>query len=69
MGNVKKGTIAGITGNDARIIPVDPKETVSISITIPKKLREKLDKGVEVIYAEFSDHTGIILCRADGEDE
>lgn len=69
MGNVKKGTIAGITGNTARIVPADSKETVSISITIPKKLRENLDKGTEVIYAEFSDYTGIILCRADGEDE
>ena len=69
MGHVKKGTIAGTTGITARIIPADPKETVSISIKNKKKLRDSLDKGIEVIYAEFSDHTGIILCRADGEDE
>lgn len=69
MGHVKKGTVAGIAEKTARIISADPKETVSISITIPKKLRDSLDKGIEVIYAEFSDHTGIILCRADGEDE
>lgn len=70
MGQISKGTIASIEGNTARVLPSDAGAKPTAKITIPWHLRGatgNLAKGVEVVYAEFDDSTGLLLGRADGE--
>jgi hypothetical protein len=69
MGQINKGLIASIDGNTARVVPSDMSEKPTAKITIPWHLRGdtgKLQKGTEVVYAEFDDHTGLLLGRLDG---
>ncbi len=70
MGNINKGTIAGIEGNTARVVPSDAGAKPTAKIVIPWHLRGdtgKLKKGTAVVYVEFDDSTGLLLGRADGE--
>ena len=70
MGNINKGTIAGIEGNTARVVPSDAGAKPTAKIVIPWHLRGdtgKLTKGTAVVYVEFDDSTGLLLGRADGE--
>lgn len=70
MGQINKGTIAGIDGNMARVVPSDASAKPTAKITIPWYLRGdtgNLKKGTAVVYVEFDDSTGLLLGRADGE--
>ena len=70
MGQINKGTIAGISGNTARVVPSDANAKPTAKITIPWHLRGaagNLKKGTSVVYVEFDDSTGLLLGRADGE--
>lgn len=70
MGQINKGTIASISGNTARVVPLDANAKPTSKITIPWHLRGEsgnLKKGTEVVYVEFDDFTGLLLGRADGE--
>lgn len=70
MGQINKGTIASVSGNTARVVPIDASAKPTAKITIPWHLRGgagNLKKGTEVVYVEFSDATGLLLGRADGE--
>lgn len=70
MGQINKGTIAGISGNTARVVPSDANAKPTAKITIPWHLRGaagNLKKGTAVVYVEFDDSTGLLLGRADGE--
>jgi len=70
MGTINKGTIAGIEGNTARVVPSDAGAKPTTKIVIPWHLRGdtgKLKKGMAVVYVEFDDSTGLLLGRADGE--
>lgn len=67
MGQIRKGKIASVSGSTARVVPLDASEKPSAKITIPRGLRGNLPKGIEVVYVEFPDMTGLILGRADGE--
>lgn len=70
MGNIYKGTIAGIEGNTARVIPSDAGGKPTAKIVIPWHLRGStgnLTKGTPVVYVEFDDASGLLLGRADGE--
>jgi hypothetical protein len=70
MGQINKGIIASIDGNTARVVPSDTSGRATLKITIPWHLRGEggnLKKGVEVVYAEFDDSTGLLLGRADGD--
>ena len=70
MGIICKGTIAGIEGNTARVLPSNAEAKPTAKIMIPWHLRGdtgKLEKGTLVVYAEFDDATGLLLGRADGE--
>ena len=70
MGQINKGTIAGIEGNTARVKPSDAGAKPTAKITIPWHLRGNtgnLKKGTAVVYVEFDDSTGLLLGRADGE--
>ena len=70
MGKIYKGRIASVSEKTARVLPLDIDATSTKVITIPWHLRGntgKLSKGVEVVYVEFEDTTGLILGRADGD--
>lgn len=70
MGNIYKGKVASISGNYARVVPLDEDAKPTTKIMIPWHLRGRtgeLKKGTEVIYVEFADSTGLLLGRVDGE--
>lgn len=70
MGQINKGTIAIIDGNMARVVPSDKGARTTAKIVIPWHLRGasgNLKKGTPVVYVEFSDGTGLLLGRADGD--
>lgn len=70
MGQINKGTIAGIDGNTARVIPSDKGARTTAKLVIPWHLRGdsgNLKKGTPVVYVEFNDGTGLVLGRADGD--
>ena len=72
MGLIKKGRIASISGDTARVVPVDSSSLATAKITIPWHLRGSggnLKKGTVVVYAEFADSTGLLIGRADGIGE
>ena len=56
MGQINKGTIAGIEGNAARVVPSDAGAKPTAKIVIPWHLRGdtgKLQKGTAVVYVVF----------------
>lgn len=75
MGNVQRGEVSTLEqpldedGNflSARVIAEGRGGIITRPLTIPSALRSKLKKGDNVIFVEFSDRTGVILMRADGE--
>lgn len=70
MGQINKGKIASISGNTARVVPLEEAGKATSKITIPWHLRGgsgNLKKGTVVVYVEFEDATGLLLGRADGE--
>lgn len=70
MGTIDKGTIASVNSakNTAR---VETKAgVVTNDLVIPWHLRGgsgNLKKGMEVVFVEFDDQTGILIGRADGD--
>lgn len=66
MRHIYKGKIASISGGSARVIPSDDTTRPTAYITIPQHLAGYLEKGTEVVYAEFDDATGLLLGRTDG---
>ena len=61
MGNIYKGTIAGIEGNTARVLPSDAGAKPTAKIVIPWHLRGStgnLTKGTPVVYVEFETPAG-----------
>lgn len=78
MADVQKGKISTIEGpadengnsTRARVIPEQADGVVTKPLVIASQIRGKagnLSKGTEVVFVVFPDHSGIILCRADGE--
>lgn len=70
MGQINKGKIACISGNTARVVPLEETGKATARITVPWHLRDRagnLKKDTEVVYVEFADSTGLLLGRADGE--
>lgn len=66
---ITKGRISSVTadGKTAAVVPAFSGGVVSHSLVIPADLRGKLETGTEVVYCAFSDGTGVIICRLDGE--
>lgn len=69
MGTIEKGTIASVNAakNTARV--QTKAGIVTNDLVIPWHLRGgsgNLTKGMEVVFTEFDDQTGILLGRADG---
>lgn len=78
MASIEKGTILTIEGpadrngdpTRARVSPSQNSSLVSRPVTIPWYMRGgsgSLEKGTEVAYVLFDDHTGLIIGRLDGE--
>lgn len=78
MADIQKGKISTIEGptdrngnyTRARVIPEHADGVVTKPLVIASQLRGKsgnLTKGTEVVFAAFSDQSGIILSRTDGE--
>ena len=65
---VNKGRVSAIL-NDGRAVSVKPYtgDGVTAPLVVPFFLFEGLPVGVEVVYTTFSDGTGIVLARMDGE--
>ena len=78
MADIQKGKISTIEGpadrngnfTRARVIPEHAEGVVTKPLVIASSLRGQsgnLIKGTEVIFAVFSDQSGVIFSRADGE--
>lgn len=70
MGTIDKGTIASVNTakNTAKV--QTKAGIVTNDLVIPWHLRKgsgNLTKGMEVVFVEFDDQTGILLGRADGD--
>lgn len=79
MADIQKGKISTIEGpldkkgnhTMARIIPEQADGVVTKPLVIISSLRGdagNLTKGTEIVFAVFPDQSGIVLCRADGEN-
>ena len=66
---IGKGKISTIENGGATVtvvpsysdLPVTPK------LAVPDTLIGSLAVGLDVVYAQFRDNTGIVLCRMDGK--
>ncbi len=76
--NVQRGEVSTIeptrdregNPNYARIVSELADGVITKPLVIPYALRKgSLQKGAKVIYVEFADHSGVILMRADGEED
>ncbi len=78
MADIQKGKISTIEGpadrngnyTRARVIPEQADGVVTKPLVIASQLRGEsgnLTKGTEVVFAVFSDQSGIIFSRTDGE--
>lgn len=70
MGQIHKGEIATISGNKARVVPLDKEDKATAKLNVPWHLRGdtgELESGDEVVYCEFDDGTGLLLGRMDGD--
>ena len=70
MGTINKGTIATVNHDENTATVQTLSGIVTNDLVVPWHLRKdsgKLEKGMEVIYVEFEDQTGLILSRADGD--
>lgn len=70
MGQIIKGKIASVSGNTARVVPLDATGKPTPMIIIPWHLRGgsgNLKKDTLVVCVLFDDNTGLLLGRADGE--
>ncbi len=75
--NVQRGEISTIeeqpvdaNGNPTRARVLSEQSwVVTMPLVIPRDLRVgALSKGTRVIFVEFSDRSGVIIMRADGEN-
>lgn len=70
MAELQKGYISTIEGNTARVVPDQVDGSVTKPLTIHASLRGdagSLKKGTAVVFVVFSDRSGLILSRVDGE--
>lgn len=65
---VNKGKISAVKDKThATVVPAFSDTPVSTALVIPWALLECLEVGMDVVYAQFPDNTGVILARMDGE--
>ena len=66
---IGKGKISTIESSGA-IVTVAPSYSdvpVTPRLTVPDTLIGSLSVGLDVVYVQFRDNTGIVLCRMDGK--
>lgn len=65
---VNKGKISAVIDKThATVVPSFSDSPVTTELVIPFFLCECLTVGMDVVYAQFPDNTGLILARMDGE--
>ena len=65
---VNKGEISAIISiTRATVVPAFSDDPVTVELVVPWFLWDCLEVGMQVVYAQFPDNTGIILSRMDGE--
>lgn len=65
---IGKGKISSVIDKTtATVVPLFSDTPVSSRLTIPFFLWECLSVGMDVVYSQFPDNTGVILGRMDGE--
>ena len=66
---INKGFISSVDEGEktAIVIPQEASTNVTHELVVPFFLWECLEVDMPVVYATFSDNTGIILARLDGE--
>lgn len=64
---IEKGKISTVSGNIATVVPSFSDSPVSTNLVIPFFLVRCLTPGMEVVYAQFEDNTGVVLARMDGD--
>ena len=67
MGQIHKGEIATISGNKARVVPLDKEDKATAKLNVPCGDTGELEPGDEVVYCEFDDGTRLLLGRMDGD--
>lgn len=65
---LNKGQISVVIDKThATVVPAFSDTPVTTELIIPWSLWECLEVGMDVVYAQFPDNTGVILGRMDGE--
>lgn len=64
---IDKGIISTVNGNKATVIPSFSASPVSPELVIPFFLIRCLQVGMEVVYVQWPDNTGLVLARMDGD--
>lgn len=65
---IGKGKISTIENGGATVtvVPSFSDALVTPRLTVPSALIGHLSVGLEVVYVQFPDNTGVVLCRMDG---
>ena len=65
---INKGKVSALTDREhATVVPSFSDTPVTTELVIPFYLLECLEVGMDVVYTQFPDNTGVILARMDGE--
>lgn len=65
---VNKGKISALIDREhATVVPAFSDTPVTAELVIPFFLLECLEVGMDVVYAQFPDNTGVVMARMDGE--
>lgn len=64
---IDKGIISTVSGSTATVVPSFSDAPVSVDLVIPFFLVRCLEVGMEVVYVQWPDNTGLVLARMDGD--
>lgn len=64
---IDKGVISTVKGSTATVIPSFSESPVSVELVVPFFLVRCLEVGMEVVYVQWPDNTGLVLARMDGD--
>lgn len=65
---INKGKISSLVGDThATVVPSFSDSPVTTELVVPFFLRDCLSIGLDVVYVQYPDNTGVILSRMDGE--
>ena len=66
---IEKGVISTVSADKKTVtaVPSFSDSPVTSDLAVPFFLLDALEIGMPVVYAQFPDNTGAVLCRLDGE--